>query len=135
MQARLVFLAAALLAAACDPVHSYYETLEEARADDLFERGWLPDVLPPSSHEILVKTNPDLNTSEGQFLFSPREFELILDRLSPMSRPADTQLEAVQPIVDSLLAEGYLAYWHTESDREWVFLCKPEQGVCLYYMS
>ena len=135
MKGRLIFLAATALATACDPVHSYYETLEDARADSLFERGWLPDVLPPSAREILVKNDLDLSTSEGQFLFAPSEFEAFLNRLSPKSQPADTKLAAVEAIVDRHIAEGYAAYWHRESDWEWVFLCIPERGVCLYYLS
>ena len=135
MNARRVFLAALFLAAACDPVHDYYETLDEARADALFERGWLPDILPPSAREILVKNNPDLNTSEGQFLFDPSEFESFLDRLSPLSEPTETRLGGVRAIVESHIGDGYPAYWHRESDREWVFLCIRERGVCLYYMT
>jgi len=135
MKARRAFFAVLFLAAACDSVNSYYETLEEARVDALFERGWLPDVLPPSASEILMKNNLDLNTSEGQFLFAPHEFESFVNRLSPKSQPADTQLDAVQAMVEKHTREGYPAYWHTESGWEWVFLCIPEQGVCLYYMS
>ena len=98
----------------------------------------LPDDVKQLAKNVLAKVELSLPfTDSREQRVSPAILLAhgLLAQLSPMSRPADTQLEAVQPIVDSLLAEGYLAYWHTESDREWVFLCKPEQGVCLYYMS
>ena len=46
-----------LLLCSCDVVTSKYATLADARNDRLFERGWLPDILPPSTREISV--NPD----------------------------------------------------------------------------
>jgi hypothetical protein len=37
----------------------------------LFERGWLPDIVPDSSREITINNDLDLNLSKGEFFFDP----------------------------------------------------------------
>ena len=48
---------AVLLLFGCDVVTSRYATLHNARQDRLSERGWLPDILPPSMRYIRVSNN------------------------------------------------------------------------------
>ena len=132
IKARLIFLVVPVAVAACDSVASHYETLEEARADRLFERGWLPDVLPPSSYDITVENDLDLNTSQGEFSFSPSEFAQLRDRLSPLGTLADSGFSSVLGDVESHVAEGYPAFGYRQSEYEWVFLCMPERGHCRY---
>ncbi|WP_156087902.1 hypothetical protein [Lysobacter sp. Root667] len=54
-----------------DTVTSTYGTLPEAHADRLFVRGWLLDILPPSSHR--TSNNLARNTSTGEFSFAQAE--------------------------------------------------------------
>src|SRR5688500_8592456 len=63
----------ALLLLPTDVVDNRYSSLADARADHLFERGWLPDILPASAHDIRTTNNLDLNLSEGEFSFKPVE--------------------------------------------------------------
>ena len=69
----LALCAAAGLAtsAACrnaDVVTGAYATLAEARAEGAIERGWVPEGLPPGSHD--VREAHDLDTSRRWGLFS-----------------------------------------------------------------
>jgi hypothetical protein len=64
----------ALLLIPSNIVASHYPTLATARADRLFERGWLPDILPPSTYGIRTANDLDLNTSEGEFSFDHSEY-------------------------------------------------------------
>ncbi len=57
-----------LLAGCSDAVTNQYATYAEAQQDNLFERGWLPDILPESTIDIEVVNNLDNNTSHGGFL-------------------------------------------------------------------
>src|SRR5688572_19822129 len=71
-----------LVLVACDSdVKSHYLTVEDARRDGLLERGWLPDVLPPSARDIDVSNNLDINTSTGSFKFNPAEYQLLVSKL------------------------------------------------------
>jgi hypothetical protein len=132
---RLAFLVIPLLAAACDSRESRYPTLQDARADRLFERGWLPDMLPPSASDIVTVNNLDLNRSRGQFSFTPPEFESFRELLSPLAPEGAARWDTIAAEVETHTAEGYPVYSHREAEREWVFLCIPEQGFCRYHMS
>jgi hypothetical protein len=60
-----------LLAAGCsETFESHYANWQEARKEGMFERGWLPDWLPPSAADIRVIYN--LDTNERAFSFSVR---------------------------------------------------------------
>ncbi|MGI9241836.1 MAG: hypothetical protein ACR2RV_13620, partial [Verrucomicrobiales bacterium] len=50
---------------------SHYPTRDDAEADSLFVRGWLPAIIPASSRDITTRNHLDLNCSEGEFFFSP----------------------------------------------------------------
>ena len=123
-------LALALWLVPGDVVERSYPTLESARRDRLFERGWLPDVLPPSSSRIAVSNNLDLNTSRGSFELHPGEWALLEARLARGAPRA--------PFVDweSTVAKhrvrGFHPWHHATSDTRWVFFCKPDVGRCEY---
>ncbi|WP_105062632.1 hypothetical protein [Photobacterium angustum] len=64
-----------------DVVSSNYLTYHHAKNDNLFERGWLPDILPPSTFMISVNNNLDLNTSHGNFYLSKPDMNVFIDNL------------------------------------------------------
>src|ERR1044071_6613866 len=70
----ILSVAAMLLLSGCDDVTSSYDTVADARYDCLFERGWLPDILPRSTHNIRVTSNVDVNSADGEFSFDPADF-------------------------------------------------------------
>lgn len=70
----LLSLIALLVVVGCsDTVESRYVNRAEAEADSLFERGWLPNIIPQSSHDIVTKNNLDVNTSSGEISFLPTD--------------------------------------------------------------
>jgi hypothetical protein len=121
--------------AACDSVTNHYSTLEEARADRLFERGWLPEMLPPSSYDISTENDLDVSRSKGVFSFTPEEFDPFRERLELVAPLHEWEWGSIAVAVEAHVARGYPVYLHRESDREWIFLCIPERGLCNYYMS
>ena len=72
-----------LLVLSNDVVMSRYATLADARADELFGRGWLPDILPSSARQIRTSNDLDVSTSEGEFRFAPRDYEQLSSHLRP----------------------------------------------------
>jgi hypothetical protein len=117
-----------------DVVKSRYETLEAARADALFSRGWLPDILPPSSRNISVSNNLDLNTSVGEFSFAPTEFDLLQAKLSPLDLPEHPFTDSFDAEIERHVLAGHPAHQYIEDHSTWVFLCHPAIGSCEYTM-
>lgn len=78
----LFLLSALLVLGACsDVVKSKYATYEQAKSDGLFERGWIPDLLPESTTQIEVNNDLDLNVSKGKFVVADSEIEGFLGQL------------------------------------------------------
>jgi hypothetical protein len=100
----------------------------------LFDRGWLPEILPPSSRDIRVSNDLELNTSEGEFRFASPDFALMQAELKPFSNPKHPFTRVFDWRIDSHIAAGHPAYQYEQDRSTWVFLCKPAQGQCTYTM-
>jgi hypothetical protein len=108
----LLVAAVALLLGGCDRVSSRYATLADARNDRLFERGWLPDILPVSAHQIHVSSDLDTNQSEGEFSFDPSDFTSFAARLQPVGE----------------------SFEYSAGAYTWIFSCDSARGHCRYTM-
>ena len=108
----LLVAGAALLLNGCDEVTSRYALLDDARNDALFDRGWLPDILPPSTHNIRVTNDLDANRSEGEFTFDPADFTAFAAQFESFYQPFEYSMG------------GYT----------WVFYCDTASGHCYYSM-
>ena len=114
MRCSSVVAAVALLSlSSCDVVTSSYATLDDARKDRLFERGWLPDVLPASARDIRVSNDLDVNHSKGGFSFDPADFSAFAARLR---------------------ATGDGTFEYSAGTNTWVFSCDSGRGHCRYSM-
>lgn len=118
----------ALFGCALDTVTSQYATLEEARADRLFERGWLPEVLPPSTTRIRTENELDLNLSEGTFSFEPAEANGLLNALSK-GAPPTSRLADWDDTVSSYTGRGYSAWHFRDEDSTWASSAKRPRGT------
>jgi len=118
---------------ACDDVSKRYATLQDAKADDMSAKGWLPEVLPPSSRDLRISINLDLNVSFGEFHFDPGEFKLLVSRLHPYARSHSPFVNFDDKVKD-FVEDGYPVYEFTEDGSKWVFFCKPDRAVCTYSM-
>jgi hypothetical protein len=114
MRCSPIILAAALLSvSSCDVVTTRYATLDDARRDRLFERGWLPDILPASARDIHVSSDLDVNRSQGEFSFDPADFASFTSRLR---------------------AKEDKTFEYSAGGSTWVFLCDSRRGHCRYSM-
>lgn len=116
-----------------DVVTSRYTTLAAARADNLFSRGWLPDILPPSATNIRTSNNLDINTSDGEFSFVPSEYSLLTARVQPY-KTMRTPFANFGKDATRMQCKGFLLSTYAEEDSIWVFFCKPAKGYCEYSM-
>ncbi len=123
-----------ILTSCGDVVTTHYSTLNEAKADRLFARGWLPDVLPPSATNIEVSNDLDLNHSWGRFEFMPKEYETLQASLSKYGAP-DPLPPSFPERLKRHLQNGYPAIAAQDRGSVWLFLCRPELGDCEYIMA
>lgn len=100
-----------LLAGCSDAVTNQYATYAEAQQDSLFERGWLPDILPESTIDIEVVNNLDNNTSHGGFLIEESGLQAFLQQVKPTD--SDNQ------------------YRFVEGDHVWTFIVNTD-GLVTY---
>ena len=112
-------------------VKDQYSTLDAAREDQLFERGWLPDILPPSAPNIKTSNNLDVNTSVGQFSFKPSEYHLLVTKLQPYEKVV-TPFVRWDNKVEKLKRKGFTPLTYEINSSIWVFFCKPEIDYCEY---
>ncbi|MDN3630924.1 hypothetical protein [Vibrio lentus] len=94
MKAISLLSALVLLAGCSDAVTNQYATYAEAQQDNLFERGWLPDILPESTIDIEVVNNLDNNTSHGGFLIEESGLQVFLQQVKPTD--SDNQYRFVE---------------------------------------
>ena len=124
---------AILLALPNDVVTSPYATNKAAREDDLFGRGWLPDILPPSAYNIRVSNDLDLNTSEGLFSFKPAEYSLLKTHLRPY-QAVGAPFEEFEDAVARTQSRGFETLIYEKGNSIWVISCKGTEGFCEYVM-
>ena len=117
--ARALLILLILVIAGCsDTVTRHYPTRAEAEADSLFERGWLPDIIPASSRDITTNNDLDLNLSKGEFFFAPGD-----------STEFVTQLQGTR---DPNRAGS--TYSYSDGRSTWVFEVDVNAGHCQYSM-
>lgn len=116
-----------------DVVTSKYRSLDEARSDQLFGRGWLPDILPPSAHSIRVSNNLNLNTSDGSFSFNASDFPMFATKLRPYT-PVVSPFVAYDQHIEKMKRKGFQSFVYEEDKTVWVFFCKQRIAYCEYDM-
>jgi hypothetical protein len=104
-------------------------TYSEAQTAGLFERGWLPDIIPPTSKNIKVSNDLDVNTSDGEFYFSPDETNLFTSRLKPLSQNMQADFAKMKKHLNE-----YSAYQFTQNNSIWVFFIDSKNGHVVYSM-
>jgi hypothetical protein len=108
-------------------------TLKQARELGLFERAWLPDILPPSTHHITLIHNHPLNCAQGEFSFSPADWQDFSSQLRPEQR-MDAPFVNWAKSLRKMQGQGHTLWHYPAFDRHWVFFCKADAGYCEYVM-
>ncbi|MEZ9700222.1 hypothetical protein AB4455_18215 [Vibrio sp. 10N.261.46.E12] len=78
-----LFSALALMSGCSDVVSDEYSTYAQAKDERLFDRGWLPDILPEATVKIEVNNDLDANTSEGSFIINQSALSEFIGQLKP----------------------------------------------------
>ena len=138
MGMKLVKLTAVLLAAGIaavcvfllivpgDTVTNRYTSLRDARQDGVFDKGWLPDVLPPTAFGIEVSNNLDLNVSSGEFSFDPADYPFFIEQTRPWQAAGVAPARETENSLDKRQAVAHGSIW--------TFRCDGREGRCKYDM-
>lgn len=132
---RAVALSALLAATLCGCTYrsEHYDSVEEARANNLFEKGWLPDVLPASAHDLNMFTAVETSSGYGRFRLDPKDYRAFSARLSAADGPmpdSDRDRKAARKLLD----EGYEARRYASVSTRWLFLCNANGAVCEFFV-
>ncbi|OZT83948.1 hypothetical protein CIK04_14895 [Vibrio sp. 03_296] len=118
MKARFLLLLL-VLTGCSDIVQSHYDNYQQAQADQLFERGWLPDVLPVSTTQIEVANDLDNDTSQGSFLIAEKEMGQFLSQLQPLETANQYRFESDNSVwIFTLNEAGKVSYQLSEYRSE-----------------
>ena len=123
----------ALSTAGCDVKTSRYDTLADARADRLFERGWLPDILPPSTTGIRTSNDLDCARSTGRFMMAPADFPAFAAHTSE-GAPERSLLADWDSVVAGYAGDGFTPWTFRDGGYTWVFFCNAHTGQCQYVL-
>jgi hypothetical protein len=131
--ARVVLATSAIFLAGCEQVDSHFDTRADLEASTLIEKGWMPDVLPPTARDIEEGHNIDMNNGAGSFEFAAQDSGWMLKSLTP-GTPLTTNLRDWADIRSSFRKKGYSAWSFRENDYVWFFFCSEQDLRCDYYM-
>lgn len=110
-----------------------YDNIDDARAGHVFEKGWLPDMLPASTHNLRVSTTVEDSAGRGKFGFDPKDYAAFIANLSAYDG-AMSKVEKDQRSIKRLLDKGYEAYTYASGATHWVFLCDQKEGRCDFFV-
>jgi hypothetical protein len=82
MRNLVAILSLLILAGCSDEITTRFATLEDAKANEAFARGWLPPILPDSATSIVERNNVDLNTGTGSFNYDLSEKSSYMKKLT-----------------------------------------------------
>jgi hypothetical protein len=115
-----------------DSVTENYATLADARADRLFQRGWLPDILPETTTNIRTSNNLDINVSLGEFDLESADAAAFYAKLQ-LGAPKSSPLRGWDETVTDYSKSGHTQWQYSDSDTTWAFFCTQKSNQCDYH--
>lgn len=109
----------------CDIHTESYDTKEAAIDDELFERGWLPELIPNSATKIVIRTDGEANLADGTFHYSPSEHEDFVKKLSEY-KGGLSPVPRWDGEVSEVTGENAKSYYYSRGAKVWVFICKDK---------
>ena len=88
--------------------------MEDAYDDDLFKKGWLPEILPESTTNIKTNNDLDNNISTGSFYIPRSEMNQFISKLK--------KEDGAKPS----------SYYYNNQTTKWVFICETNNNYVKY---
>lgn len=120
---KLVFVFLSLFVLACSETKdNFYKTIDEARRNSAFDKGWIPDILPASSREIHERHDLDTNAVWLRFKFDKTDVKGLIDQLEEIKPAEINTIEITRPNVN---------WWPKDLNKD--SLMKNEQSALRLY--
>lgn len=110
-----------------------YDTINDARKNHVFEKGWLPDLLPASTHDLKVATAVEISAGRGKFRFDPKDYRSFSAKLSEYNGVM-SKVDDDNDSIRRLLDEGYEARSYSSGPTNWIFLCDQRKAICEFFV-
>jgi hypothetical protein len=114
-------------------VTDHYKTRADAEADELFERGWLPAIIPASARDITTSNDLDINTSKGEFHYDISDTSDFVGHLRPYSGRKPTTVRW-QNFASEQQSKGRNVLEFTDQRSVWLFSIDTKKGHVRYIM-
>lgn len=128
-----LFAVLALILSGCLDRSDEYETVDDARKSHVFDKGWLPDLLPASAYDLKVVTNVEISAGRGKFRFDPKDYPEFLAKLARYEGSM-SKIDDDNESIKKLLGEGYEARAYSMGATSWIFLCEQKKAVCEFFV-
>lgn len=128
-----LFSLTALALSGCVDKSDDYETIDDARKSHVFEKGWLPDLLPASTYDLKVITTVEVSAGRGKFSFDPQDYRAFSAKLSTHDGIM-SKVDGDNKSIKRLLNEGYEARAYSSGATNWLFLCEQRKAVCEFFV-
>ena len=124
-----VVLMCGLLSCGGDLRESHYRTLAHARSDGALQRGWIPDIVPETSHDIHELHDVSAGTTWCALQFDKRDADSFRAALgpsavAPIKRVGNPRVSWWPPVltgeldVDRIRTAGLELHWWARPDVE-----------------
>lgn len=123
----------AMALSGCLDRSDHYDDVSDARANHVFEKGWLPDMLPASAYDLRVITNVEVSAGHGRFRFDPKDYRTFFTNLSPYDGVM-SKIDSDNKSIKMLLDGGYEAHTYSSGATNWIFLCDQKKTVCEFFV-
>ena len=133
--ARSIALSAlcAVILSGCLDRSDDYDDIDDARRGHVFEKGWLPDLLPASARDLRVTTTVEDSAGRGEFSFDPIDYASFIATLSAYDG-AMSKVEKDNRSIKKLLDKGYEAHTYASGATHWIFLCDQKESRCEFFV-
>lgn len=120
---------ALLFLAGCFERSDSYSNLDAARTGEVFKKGWLPDLLPPSTKNMDIVTVVDTASANGKFNFACRDYSGFVEKLDGIKIPS-SRIERQNEAIREHIADGLIPFGYLGGSTSWVFLCFRSEDEC-----
>lgn len=115
---RILSILLVVLTGCSDTVKNHYADYQQAQADHVFEKGWLPPILPTSTTQIELVNDLDNNRSQGAFVIAEQDLKPFVEHLEMTERSNQYQFKVNDNVwTFTLEAKGKVSYQLT-TDRQ-----------------
>jgi hypothetical protein len=137
----LVAIVVAACSIGCSDVSvKRYKSVKDARADRLFDRGWVPDVLPDEAGPLIEAHNIDTNDVCAKAEFEPPMLDSVLSAVAMKGFQHDEGPLAPTPpracpFRDADITKDWLRFRKADSGGPNEFIAVDKGGTLLYWSS